>query len=77
MRTDQVERASVPTITYVIEPTNSWLAGMRTWAEMLPDVRLFTGRYADMAADDFVKDLCDLTLCREAARELRAQGLLK
>jgi len=72
-----VEKASVPTITYLAEPTDSWVTGMKTWAEMAGDVKLFTGKYANASPDAFVDDLLDLTLIREAARELRERGLLK
>jgi len=72
-----VEKDSVPTITYLAEPTDSWVTGMKTWAEMAKDVELFTGKYADASPEAFVDDLLDLTLVREAARELREKGLLK
>lgn len=72
-----VEKASIPTITYLAEPTDSWVTGMKTWAEMVKDVKLFTGKYADASPETFVDDLLDLTLVREAARELREKGLLK
>lgn len=72
-----VEKASVPTITYIAEPTDSWIAGMKTWAEMVKDVKLFKGKYADASPEAFVNDLLDLTLVREAAKELREKGLLR
>jgi len=72
-----VERASVPTIRYIAEPTDSWLAGMATWAEMLEEINLFTGKYARVTPQEFVRDVCSLDLCREAAKELRQRGLLK
>lgn len=72
-----VEKDSVPTITYLAEPTDSWVAGMKTWAEMAGDVKLFTGKYADASPEAFVDDLLDLALVREAAGELREKGLLK
>jgi NitT/TauT family transport system substrate-binding protein len=73
----EIEAASVPTNRYISEPTDAWVAGMRTWAEMAADINLFSGRYAQMTPDAFVQDVCALDLCREAARELRAKGLLK
>jgi len=72
-----VERASVPTIRYVNEPTASWLAGMKTWAEMTREIKLFKGRYAEATPDEFVSDMLSLDLCRQAADELRQKGLLK
>ena len=71
-----VEQASVPTVTYVAEPTDSWMAGMKTWAEMSKDIELFTGKYASASPEAFVADVCDLRLVRQAAAELREKGLL-
>ena len=74
---EAVERSSIPTIAYVAEPTDRWLAGMETWAEMVANVKLFKGKYAAMAPKEFVADVCDLALCRAAADELRKKGALK
>ena len=73
----EVETDSIPTITYIAEPTDTWVAGMKTWAEMMREVTLFKGKYASASPDEFVADLCDLALCRAAAKELREKGLLK
>ncbi len=72
-----VEKDSIPTITYIAEPTDTWVAGMKTWAEMMREVNLFKGKYATVTPEEFVADLCDLTICREAAKELRQKRLLK
>lgn len=72
----EVESRSVPTITYQAEPTERWLAGMRTWLEMVQAVGFFTEAYAEISPDEFTADLCRLDLCREAARELRNRGKL-
>lgn len=72
-----IEKASVPTIRYLAEPTDSWVRGMKTWAEMAAGVKLFRDKYADATPQAFVDDLLDLTLVREAAKELREKGLLK
>jgi len=72
-----VEQASVPTNTYIAEPSESWVTAMKTWAEMVKDVKLFTGKYADVTPDAFADDALDLTLVREAARDLRKKGLLE
>jgi len=71
-----VEQASVPTVTYIAEPTDSWLAGMKTWSEMAKDIGEFTGQYASMSPEAFVADVCDLGLVRQAAEDLRRKGLL-
>lgn len=72
-----IEKASIPTIVYIAEPTDTWVAGMNTWADMVRDVKLFTGRYAGVPSDEIVRDVCSLELCRAAARELRRKGLLE
>jgi NitT/TauT family transport system substrate-binding protein len=72
----EVERASVPTITYIAEPTESWVTGMKTWAEMVKEVNLFEGKYAGATPQAFVDDVLSLGLVREAARELREKDLL-
>ena len=71
-----VEEASIPTITYIAEPTDSWVAGMRTWCEMVTEIELFTGEYAGASPDEFVSDVCDLDLCRAAVKKLREKGLI-
>lgn len=72
-----VEAQSVPTVTYLAQPTESWIAGMKTWLEMMEDVQFFKGKYHQISPDEFVHDLCDLDLCRAAIRELRGEGLLE
>jgi len=72
----EIEQDSVPTIAYMAEPTETWIAGMKTWAEMVQAVELFKQRYAQLSPDEFVDDVCDLSLCRAALDELRADGLL-
>lgn len=73
----EVEAQSVATVTYLAEPTASWLSGMQTWLEMVKATNFFTGKYARVSADEFTADICCLELCREAARELRENGLLR
>jgi NitT/TauT family transport system substrate-binding protein len=72
----EIEQASVPSITYLAEPVESWVTGMKTWAEMVKDVKLFKGKYAEATPQAFVDDVLDLRLVREAARELRDKDLL-
>lgn len=69
----EVEKLSVPTITYIAEPTQQRLSGMETWAKMMKDVGVLAGRYAEMDPKDIVADVCDVDLCNAAIRELRAQ----
>jgi len=73
----EVESRSVPSVTYLAEPTDAWITGMQTWLEMVRPVGYFTGEFADLSGDAFVEEVCRLDLCREAARELRARGLLR
>ncbi len=72
-----VESQSVPTVTYIAQPTEGWIAGVKTWLEMVKAVDFFKGKYAQISPDDFVRDLCALELCRAAVRELQEKGLLK
>jgi NitT/TauT family transport system substrate-binding protein len=72
-----VESQSVPTVTYLGQPTEGWIAGMKTWLEMVKAVDFFKGKYAQITADDFVRDLCALDLCRAAAQELQQNGRLR
>jgi NitT/TauT family transport system substrate-binding protein len=72
-----VEKASVPTVHYVAEPTTAWCKGFHTWAEMMREIKLFTGRYAQLGPDELMQQLCDFGACRAAAAELRGAGLLR
>ena len=72
-----IEEDSIPTIRYIAEPTDTWIAGMNTWADMVRDVKLFKGRYAGVPSEEIVQDVCSLELCRAAAGELRRKGLLE
>lgn len=71
-----VEQASVPTVHYVAEPTDSWLNGFHRWAGMMHEMKFFTGRYASLTPEELTRQLCDFEACRQAASELRAAGLL-
>lgn len=73
----EVESRSVPTVTYLAEPTDGWISGMQTWLEMVKGVDFFTGEYAHVSAEDFIQGVCRLEPCREAAQELRQRGLLR
>ncbi len=68
-----VETASVPTITYNATPNPAWWAGMNTWATMMADAKLYTGRYKGKSAADILKDLCQFELCEQAKKELAKQ----
>jgi NitT/TauT family transport system substrate-binding protein len=66
----EVEKQSVPSIRYISAPDDQWIAGMETWAEMMQDIKAFKGKYADMKPAAIVAELCDLSLCKTAAKEL-------
>ena len=72
-----VETASVPTITYNAMPNPVWWTGMNTWATMMVDVKLYTGRYATMSSAEILKDLCQFDLCEQAAKELNSNPFKK
>ena len=65
-----VEQASVPTIAYNARPTAAWWTGMTTWATMMTDAKLYTGRYATMTPAEILKDLCQFELCIQAYNEV-------
>ncbi|HNQ89349.1 MAG TPA: ABC transporter substrate-binding protein [Verrucomicrobiota bacterium] len=67
---EAVEARSVPTVTYLMEPTDRWIAGMRTWHEMAGEVGFFKGKYATLSPEAFARDLCALDRCRAALREI-------
>ncbi len=71
-----VEQASVPTVHYVAEPTDAWLKGLHTWADMMREMKFFSGRFAPLSSEELRQQLCDFEACRRAATELRAAGLL-
>ncbi len=73
----EVEKASVPTVTYVSEPSETWIEGLKTWLPIAQSQNYFTGKYKQASGEQFVQDLCSLDLCRQAAAELRDKGLLK
>jgi NitT/TauT family transport system substrate-binding protein len=71
-----VEKRSVPTITYLAEPTAEWRAGLVRYYEMMLDVGAFKGRLKD-ATGRQVADAClDTALVEQAFTELRAAGEL-
>ncbi len=62
----------MPSVTYIREADESWRAGMRTWAEMLADLDLFTGELAGLEGDAFIGRLCDLGCHRRALGRIEA-----
>jgi len=66
----EIEQQSIPSIRYISVPDEQWMAGLKTWIEMMHDVKAFTGKYADMKPDAVVSDLCDMALCNTAEAEL-------
>ena len=73
----QVEALSIPTITYVAEPTEAWREGMETWLALMQGIHAFKGEYADATAKEFLDDVLRLDLVRQAAAELREKKLLR
>lgn len=66
----QIEASSVPTVTYVPTPTDSWRRGMAVWLGRMQQAEGFTGRFQTMDADAFLADVCDFALCEQAKAEL-------
>ncbi len=72
-----VEARSVPTVSYLAQPTERWVAGLKTWLELVRTVDFFKGKYARVSAEEFVGDICAFDLCAEAIQDLRKKGLLE
>ncbi len=71
-----VEKRSIPTITYLAEPTDEWRHGVVRYYGMMLDVGAFKGRFRG-ATGQAVADAClETTLCEQSADELRASGAL-
>lgn len=75
----EVEQKSVPSIPYLAEPTDEYLAGLRTWAQVMKNIHAFPadGALAKQPPERIVDMITDFRLLHEAAEELRAQGLLR
>ncbi|MBT3199450.1 MAG: ABC transporter substrate-binding protein [Phycisphaerales bacterium] len=69
----EIEADSIPSIRYVSTPNEEWITGMEIWAKMMQDIKAFTGKYAEMTPKDIIAELCDMSLCEAAAKELTAQ----
>ena len=72
-----VEADSVPHISYVAEPSKSWMRAMGTWVTLMQDVEAFNGAYACISAADVLQDVCRFDLLKQAAADLRAKKLLE
>jgi NitT/TauT family transport system substrate-binding protein len=73
----EIEAKSIPTVTYLAEPTDRWIEGMRVWQKLMVRVGGFRGPYAELEPDAFVEDVCHLGPVLRAVAELRKQGLLE
>lgn len=66
---ESVERDSVPTVNYLSVPSEAWIDGMKTWAQMMKDNGKFTGRLKDKSLDEIVQITCDLSIIQEILSE--------
>lgn len=71
-----VEKRSVPTISYLAEPTDEWRVGLIRYYDMMLDVEAFKGRFKGATGLAVVEACLDTTLAEEAAAELRIVGAL-
>jgi NitT/TauT family transport system substrate-binding protein len=71
-----VEKRSVPTITYLAEPTAEWRAGLVRYYEMMLDVGAFKGRFRDATGRQIADSCLDTTPVEQAISELRTVGAL-
>jgi len=72
----EVEKDSIPSVTYVSEFSESWKCGMTTWGQIMHDIGKFSGDLQGKQGQEFLNLTCDFTLSQEAERDLRARGLL-
>jgi NitT/TauT family transport system substrate-binding protein len=72
----EVEQRSIPTVTYIADPNDRWLANVRTWARMMQDIGAYKGELADLPAEKVADRVLDLTLCRQAWDQLAKEGRL-
>jgi len=73
----EVERDSVPSITYVAEFTDSWKKGMIVWADIMNEIGKFTKDLKGRTGNEFLELCCDTSLIEEGAKDLREAGKLK
>jgi NitT/TauT family transport system substrate-binding protein len=77
-RTDpKVEAHSVRGIPYLSVPGEPYRAGMRTWAQIMIDEKQFTNKLKGLTPEEIAERICDMSLCKAAAEELKAKGLMK
>ncbi len=62
---ESVEKNSVPTVNYLSTPSEGWIKGMETWAQMMKDIDKFTGDLKDKSPSEIVQFVCDLSLIEE------------
>lgn len=76
-QSEAVEKDSVPGIPYLAEPIEEYMAGMKTWAVLMTEERQYTRGLAGLTPEQVVERICDMSLCEQAVRELRAKGVLE
>lgn len=57
-----VEKRSVPTVTYITTPDTRWRRGMRIWFEMMNELGQFTGRLKGLKLDQMHECVADYSL---------------
>jgi NitT/TauT family transport system substrate-binding protein len=72
----EIEKSSVPLITYLAVPTEEWLEGMRAWAEVMNEINKFKKNLKGKKPNDIVKEICDFRLLKEAWDELREKKVI-
>ena len=73
----EIEQRSVPTVTYLVDVTDTWRAGVLRWAAMMKDIGAFSGSLAQASPQEIVENVVSVELYQQALAELREQGHLR
>ncbi|MFH1742531.1 MAG: ABC transporter substrate-binding protein [bacterium] len=70
---EDVEADSVPSVNYINAPSPEWLAGMRTWAEMMGEIGKFSGSLKGKSPQDVLELVAICQLSRRSFQRIRCR----
>ncbi|MDP8240161.1 MAG: ABC transporter substrate-binding protein [Candidatus Hatepunaea meridiana] len=68
-----VEEKSIPTSGYLTKPNKVWLSGIYTWAHSMEELGHLKGQLKGKNDNEINKSLLDLSLIKEARRNVKAR----
>ena len=71
---EEVERMSIPTSGYSLEPDAAWHEGMGMWFDVMNDLGVFQGALLGLERAEATAVACGLSLLERAERRLAAGG---